>query len=140
MLEVELFAETAVVFTSHWLSEFVLLLDSLVQLLTLSASKGANLQLRLNFSGTSDSSIDGHDFTKLESLEISNLRDSRHVVEADGEPLCVADLVALVGKEHGQTLSKVRLKSDIFLSEAVHEVRVFPREASHVGIVDVESA
>ena len=140
VLEVELLAEASVIFTSHWLGEFVLLLDSLVQLLTLGAGKCANLQLRLDLSGTSDSSVNGHHFTELESLEISDLRDSRHVVEANGEPLGIADLVALVGEELGQTLTEIRLKSHVFFSEAVHEAWVLPRIAGHVRKVNVESA
>ena len=60
----------------------------------------------------------------------------RHVVEANLVPLRIGNLVSLVGKECGEALSEVGLKAHILPLQPVHEVRVLPVVARHVGVVN----
>ena len=140
MLKLKLLAEAAITLTSDRLSELVLLLDSLIELVTLGASECANLQLGLDFGSTRHCSFNGHDASKTNRLQVSDLMQVGHVVDTALIPLSVIDLVTLVGKELSETLTKVRFEANILTLESVHEAWVFPVVASHVSVVDVHRA
>ena len=59
-----------------------------------------------------------------------------HIVEANLVPFRVSNLVSLIGEECGEALSKVRLEAHILPLQPVHEVRVLPVVARHVGVVN----
>lgn len=140
MFKLELLAEAAVTLTSNWLSELVLLLNSLVKLVACSATECANLQLRLDFGSTRHCSLDRHDPTETDRLQVSNLMQVGHVVDTALIPLSVSDLVTLVGKELSQTLAKVGLEANVLALESVHKAFVLPVVACHVSVVDVHRA
>ena len=63
-----------------------------------------------------------------------------HIVEANLVPFRVSNLVSLIGEECGEALSKVRLEAHILPLQPVHEVRVLPVVARHVGVVNEQSS
>ena len=137
MIDLKLSIKASVVLAAGWLREFVLLFYSLVQLTTLCAKECSDLQLRLDLSGPSDRSLHRHDATQAVRLQVSDLVHSWKIVDANREPFALSYLMALIRKEHRETLAQVRLKAHIFTCKAIHELRVLPYEGAHVSKVDV---
>lgn len=61
MLDLEIFTEAALTIASDGFRVFILLLNSLNELVTDIAAKGANLQLRLHFGRARHCALNGHD-------------------------------------------------------------------------------
>ena len=110
MLKVELCAQAPIVVTTNRVGKLELLLNTLTELLALRASEGANLQLWLDLSRPRDSTLNRHDLSQAESLEISDLVHTWQVEEANVEPLVVRNHVTLISQESGQSLAQIRLE------------------------------
>ena len=138
MIYLELSVEAAVILTTDGRRVLVLLLNSLVQLTTLSAEEGTDLELRLHLCGPSDCPLDRHDLAETVRLQVSDLVYPWQVVDANREPFALSNLVPLIGQEHSQTLAQVGLEAHVFTGKTVHELRILPLEGAHVSEVNVQ--
>ena len=87
MVNVELFAKTALVLAANRLRELILLFNPLIQLVADLANKCANLQLGLHLSCPRHCALNRHNPTDGCRLQISDLLNGRQVVDAYREPL-----------------------------------------------------
>ena len=137
MLQSKFFAVAALVLAADRLRVLELLFHAFVELSTLIAAEGTDLQLGLHLGSSRHCTLNRHDLSQVDCFQVSDLVHSGQVVDSDLVPFRIGDHMSLVCQELSQGLSQVRLEPHILSLQSVDEIWFFPCEVAQVSEIDV---
>jgi hypothetical protein len=106
-----------VIDTSDWFSELELLLYIGNDASAFLALKGSKKELRFNFSGASDCSMNRHKAAEALNLQVTNFLDSRHVVVSNLEVSLLSILMTKIIHKLSDSLAQVHFEPIVLFDE-----------------------